>query len=381
MDKKISLIKCADYKDAEESVNKAIDLIGDISSFVKPNEKILIKPNLLAPKEPQKAITTHPEIVRAAIRLVKKAGAFPIVGDSPGGAVRDIENLWEITQMRQVCKEENAELVQFEAVGAQSFDIGDKNIKQVTFSKAAIDCDGIINLPKLKTHSLMSFTCGIKNFYGCVPGLLKVEYHKYASKNKDFASLLTNIYLFLKNKIRFTLVDGVWGMEGNGPSAGEPRQMNIIAASKDTPFLDAYLMAALGYDISKNYILKNLGITKNSLADIEMLGNDIKDFDLANLKFPKSRILDSIPPIIVKTLGKLLWIRPSINKQICVKCFLCANSCPAKAISASIDKFPQVDDKKCISCFCCHEMCPYKAIDFKKSFLAGLFVQDDTNKK
>ncbi|MDR3243554.1 MAG: DUF362 domain-containing protein, partial [Elusimicrobiota bacterium] len=221
MYKKISLVKCMDYQNAEESVNKAINLIGSMSSFIKSGEKVLIKPNLLAPKEPQKAITTHPEIVRAVIKLVKKAGATAIVGDSPGGAIRDIENLWEITQIKQVCKEENAELVQFEAAGAKTFDINDKNIRQVTFSKAVIDCDAIINLPKLKTHSLMSFSCAIKNFYGCVPGLLKVQYHKYASKNKDFAALLSNIYLFLKYKIRFTLVDADLAMEGNGPSAGE----------------------------------------------------------------------------------------------------------------------------------------------------------------
>jgi uncharacterized protein (DUF362 family) len=152
--------------------------------------------------------------------------------------------------MERVCKEENVELINFEAVGSKEFDIGDKNIKRVNFSNAVLDCDGIINLPKLKTHMLMGFSAGIKNFYGTVPGLMKVEYHKYASKNKDFADMLSNIYFFFKNKIRFTLVDAVLSMEGNGPSTGEVRKTDLIAVSIDTAVLDTYLMNALNYDIS-----------------------------------------------------------------------------------------------------------------------------------
>jgi uncharacterized protein (DUF362 family) len=151
--------------------------------------------------------------------------------------------------MERVCREENVELINFEAVGSKEFDIGDENIKRVNFSNAVLDCDGIINLPKLKTHMLMGFSAGIKNFYGTVPGLMKVEYHKYASKNKDFADLLSIIYLFFKNKIRFTLVDAVLSIEGNGPSAGEVRKTDLIAASTDTAVLDTYLMNALNYDI------------------------------------------------------------------------------------------------------------------------------------
>jgi Pyruvate/2-oxoacid:ferredoxin oxidoreductase delta subunit len=169
-------------------------------------------------------------------------------------------------------------------------------------------------------------------------------------------------------------------MEGNGPSAGEIRKLDMIAACSDAAVLDAYLMNALGYDVSKNHILNNLKVSKKDIDSVEIAGNSLTDFNLSGFKMPKTRILDSIPPSIVKVLGKLLWIRPYIDKKICVKCFLCANSCPAKAISARADKFPFVDAKKCISCFCCHEMCPYKAIDFKKSFLAGLFIEDDRKK-
>ncbi|MCL2390356.1 MAG: DUF362 domain-containing protein [Endomicrobia bacterium] len=375
---KISLLKCGDYNKSNPAVKETLRLLGGISNFVKPGEKILIKPNLLSPKDPEKAVTTHPKIVKAVIQLVKQAGATPVVGDSPGGAIRDIKNLWKVTGMEEICKEENVELINFEAAGSQEIDINDKNVKKAHFSNAVLNCDGIINLPKLKTHSLMLFTAGVKNLYGCIPGLMKVEYHKYASKNKEFADLLTNIYLFLKDKIRFTLIDGIYGMEGNGPSGGEVRKMGIIAASADTPVLDAYILDALNFDISKNFISQNLGISKKSIEGLEVIGNDIRDFNLENFKFPQTRALDYIPKSLVKTLGSFLWVKAKINKNKCAKCMLCVKSCPVKAIEVIGKKqYPHVSDSDCISCFCCHEVCPYKAVNFKKSFLAGLFIREN----
>lgn len=375
---KVSLIKCKEYNKSEEAVKEAIDLLGGISSFIKPQERILIKPNLLSPKEPEKAVTTHPEIVRAVIKLVKEAGAIPVVGDSPGGAIRDIKNLWNKTGMKKVCDEEGVELINFEAVGSKQIDINDKNIKKVHFSNAVLDCDGIINLPKLKTHSLMTFTAGIKNLYGCIPGLMKVEYHKYASKNEDFASLLANIYSFLKGKIRFTLVDGILAMEGNGPSAGDIRKMDLIAASSDTVALDAWLLDMLDGKVLKNFIMKKLGIDKEYFNNLEIIGDSIKEFNVKDFKFPHTRKLDLFPRPLVRTLGKLLWVKAKVNEKICKKCMLCVQSCPVKAIEPQNTRnYPQVNKDECISCFCCHELCPYQAINFDKSFLAKIFIREN----
>ncbi|MDR0399141.1 MAG: DUF362 domain-containing protein [Endomicrobium sp.] len=374
---KIGLVKCDDYNKANNAVREAVALLGGISAFIKPSERILIKPNLLSPKDPLKAVTTHPEIVRVIIKLVKEAGAIPIVGDSPGGAIRNIKNVWEVTGMEKVCREENIELINFEAVGSKDFDIGDKNIKKVNFSNAVLDCDGIINLPKLKTHMLMGFSAGIKNFYGTVPGLIKVEYHKYASKNKDFANLLTNIYLFFKDKVRFTLIDAILSMEGNGPSAGEVRKTDLLAISQDTAVLDAYLMKELNYDISSSDLLKNLNMTADTINKVEVLGKSPKDFNFQKFKFPNLRKLDIFPKPIVQMLGRLLWVKASINRNICVKCLLCTKACPVGAIQSRGSDYPYINTKKCISCFCCHEMCPKKAIGFRKSFLAKIFIKDN----
>jgi uncharacterized protein (DUF362 family)/Pyruvate/2-oxoacid:ferredoxin oxidoreductase delta subunit len=375
---KISLIKCDNYDKVDNAVRGAIRLLGGMSAFISPSEKILVKPNLLSPKDPSKAVTTHPEVVRAVIKLVKEARAVPVVGDSPGGDIRNIKNLWKTTHMERICREEKVELINFEASGSKEFDINDKNIKKVNFSNAALDCDGIINLPKLKTHALMSFSAGVKNLYGLIPGLMKVEYHKYASKNKDFADLLTNIYLFFKDKIRFTLIDGILSMEGNGPSAGEVRKTDLITASRDTAVLDAYLLNELNYDISNNGILKNLKITKDVLRTVEVSGEKPESFNLKKFKFPAVRKLDLFPKFLIRIFGKFLWVRADINEKICIKCMLCTRACPVGAIRiVAGDQYPHVDAEKCISCFCCHEMCSHKAVKLKKSLLAKIFIKEN----
>ncbi|MDR2191807.1 MAG: DUF362 domain-containing protein [Endomicrobium sp.] len=375
---KISLVKCGEYSKAYHSVNEAVELIGGIDSFIRPGEKILIKPNLLSPKEPDKAVTTHPEIVKAVIKLVKKAEAVPVVGDSPGGAIRNIQTVWEKTGMLEVCRKENVELINFEAAGSREFDINDANVRKVNFSNAVLNCDGIINLAKLKTHSLMSFSAGVKNLYGCIPGITKVEYHKLASKNTDFADLLANIYDFLKHKIRFTLIDGILAMQGAGPSGGEVRKMDLIAASQDTAALDAFLLDVLKQDISKNLVLNSLNITKERLDKIELIGTNPRCFNFKNFKFPPLRRLDYIPKHIVRFIGSFLWVKAKINKKLCRKCMLCLKSCPVGAIKQKgKDSCPAVKESKCISCFCCHEFCPYKAVNFHKSFLAKIFIKEN----
>ncbi|MBQ4178553.1 MAG: DUF362 domain-containing protein, partial [Elusimicrobia bacterium] len=164
----VSAYHCDDYdKDnVHNIVENIVKSFGNISDIIKPNTKILIKLNLLSAYTPEQAITTHPEIVRAVINIIKKAGAVPVMGDSPGNLTHGIEHIWDKTGMLQLAKEENVELINFEACGCVEVSVQHPNIKQIYITKAIMDCDAIINLPKLKTHTFMGFTCGVKNFYG-----------------------------------------------------------------------------------------------------------------------------------------------------------------------------------------------------------------------
>ena len=83
---KVSIVRCNDYdiQHVYESVSRSIELLGGMSRFVKPGMKVLLKCNLLMRKRPEEAATTHPEVAAAVARLVKEAGAIPIIADSPG---------------------------------------------------------------------------------------------------------------------------------------------------------------------------------------------------------------------------------------------------------------------------------------------------------
>ena len=380
MTTKVSLVKCPSYDmpAVDSSVRRAVELLGGIDKFVKPGMKILLKPNLLSARTPDRHVTTHPEIVRAVIRLVKAAGGIPVLGDSPGGAVKGVERVWNETGMKKIAEEEKIELINFETSGTLEKKIAHKLIPKVHVSKTPFEVDGIINLPKLKTHGLLIFTAGVKNFYGIVPGLRKGEYHKQAPYPDDFGHLISEIYLLVKDKVLFTLVDGVTAMEGNGPSSGELRDMNMICAGADTMALDVCIMHLLGFKASKLGVIKYLTLShagENDISNIEVIGDKPSNFNFTNFKFPPNWYINLAPKPLIKLLGNLLWMKPEVIPEICENCLLCVNSCPVKTITKSGGEKPVVQKEGCISCLCCHELCPYKAIKLKPSFLMGLLFK------
>lgn len=378
----ISSSYCSKYDDNIDGiVLKTLQPLGILTDIIKPNSKILIKPNLLSARRPDEAITTHPSIVRAVIKIVKSCGATPFIGDSPGNILKGIEHIWQQTEMAKIASEENIKLISFEGVGGKEFQINHPTIKSINIAKVIFDFDGIINIPKLKTHTLMGLTCGVKNFYGCVPGITKIEYHKLAASPHDFALLLSEIYRVLKDKILFTVLDGVEGLEGNGPSTGGiKRNYNIICASRDTVALDTYITKCIEKKHGKNFFIKTLkNVGNTDFNSFEFAGDNVDKFNFQNIKLPITKILNMIPVwltrIIGKYIGKLIWIKPVIEQDKCVKCGQCIKSCPAKTIIKNNNGIIYIDKSNCISCFCCHELCGYKAIDIEQSFFAKLFIK------
>lgn len=378
----VSLIRCTSYDAAavDAAVRRAIDLIGGIRSLVKPGERILIKPNLLSARQPERGVTTHPAVVRAVVRLVKEAGAQVFLGDSPGGAVKGVERVWIETGMKQLAEEEGVTLVNFETAGALEMKINHPHLSSVHISRAVIDIDGIINVPKLKTHGFLVYTGGVKNFYGCVPGLRKAEYHKLVPYPADFAKLITQIYMLVKDKVRFSIIDGIVGMEGNGPASGDLRQLDMVLASTDTVALDTAITCLLGIKPEKTKNIAYLADPMagvNTMANISLAGDDPSLFSLKNFRFPATWYLTLVPGPLIRFLARLLWIKPTINTDKCKNCRVCVDSCPVKTISGEPGRKPRVIKEHCISCLCCHELCPYDAIDLTASPLMRLVRRRD----
>ncbi len=269
---KISLIKCSSYQPEEvkAAVKRALDLLGGMSHFVQPGNKVLLKPNLLSAQPPEQAITTHPAVVEAVIELVKEAGGIPVLGDSPAGAIKSLDDFWSTTGMLEVCRRHDVELVSFERSGVYQKEL---NGKRYHIAKPVLDADVIINLPKLKTHSLTVMTGAVKNIYGVIPGLKKSMYHKQAPKPWEFSRLLVDIYALARPQLN--IVDAIVGMEGFGPSAGRQRQLGMILAGSDGVAVDAWAAHLLGrkpLDIPTTKIAYRQNLGEADLGKIEAAG-------------------------------------------------------------------------------------------------------------
>ena len=373
MNARVSIVKCDEYVKAgvDAAVRQVINRIGGITAFVKPGETILIKPNLLSAHVPEDAVTTHPEIVRAVVRLLKENNVVPVIGDSP--SVFDTAKVNRATGMDKIAREENVELVNFSNLPVKQYipKLKLTEIKQIHLSDIINRVDGIINLPKLKTHSLTTVTFGIKNLYGLIPGSTKAMYHKLAYSTEMFTNLLVELYAIVQPKIRLTLMDGIVGMDKEGPSNGRIRQIGILACSNDTVALDTVISSVVNINLKEMKLLRlcsTFGLGEISLSKIEITGDkpNITDFVL-----PKTHIVNYIPGSLLKILSNFVWWRPVILKNKCRICNKCVEICPQNTIFIK-KKHLKINHKNCISCFCCNEVCPYNAIYIKTSLLLSL---------
>lgn len=371
---KVSIERCPDYllDNVRRTVKKCLNDLGGLERWVKKGDKVLIKPNLLSAKEPEKAVTTHPSLVQVVIEEVKKIGALPVIGDSPGGVEKGIERLWKATQMSLAAKNTDTPLLSFEKTGVYKKIASNGRVYHL--AQPSLDCDVIINLPKLKTHTLTLFTCAVKNMFGTIPGFRKGEYHKEAPKPYEFAEVLVDIFSLAKPQI--TLVDAIVCMDGDGPSSGQPKYLGLILASEDAIAIDTVAAKIMGFkegeiDTTKIAVERKLGI--GDLSQIEILGESLESVlsgtKNLDLKLPSNRFLRLIPKFAVKLLAPYLWVRPAILDGNCTNCNICVENCPAKTISPG-DPTPVYDYTHCINCMCCHELCPSRAIYMEKSWLS-----------
>jgi uncharacterized protein (DUF362 family)/Pyruvate/2-oxoacid:ferredoxin oxidoreductase delta subunit len=371
----VSILPCPDYSldNVRRVIKKSFDNLGGLEKFVKKKDKVLIKPNLLSAKEPERAITTHPSIVQAVVEEVQRIGAIPWIGDSPGGADRGVKRVFDNTLTTQVAQDTGAKLVPFEGGGICERKA--KSGKIYYIAKPACEADVIISLPKLKTHSFLLYTGAIKNMFGLIPGFRKAEYHKEAPKTYEFASVIVDIFSLRPPEI--SLMDAVVVMEGDGPSSGNPQYLGLILASTDAVALDTVAAKLFGFkneEIETTIIAQKRGLGQNSFSQIEIVGEKLENILLPKFELPSNRMLRMIPKFAVKMIDPLIWIRPNIIEENCNNCNLCVDSCPMKAISPD-KKRPQFDYDKCINCLCCHEVCPNQAVFLEKSWLAKKMVK------
>ncbi len=368
----VSVTECGSY-DVDElgrAISLALEPLGGIGSFVRSGQRVLLKPNLLSAKDPARAITTHPNFIEAVAGLVRSQGAHPFVGDSPGGAIRGIQRVWNNTGIAAMAEKTGLELVNFEASGLEKIESGGCRLY---VARCVLEADVIINLAKLKTHTLTLLTCAVKNMFGVVPGFRKAEFHKRYPKPEEFSEMLVELYSRVTPAL--TIVDGILAMEGNGPSSGNPRRMGLVFAGADGVAVDAVVADMIGFGrdrIATTRIAGERGVGTAKLDEIAIVG-DGRGSKPEGFLLPSNRGIRLIPKPLARMIAPLVWLKLEIDREKCTRCAFCLNSCPVRAIFNEGDAL-KVDQSKCIQCMCCHELCPEDAIEIKMSLLARLFI-------
>jgi len=362
----VSIVRCETYHEEEvlRGLRRSIDLLGGIETFVKRGERVLLKPNLLYGKAPEKAVTTHPSVVRGMIKIVREAGGVPLIGDSPG--MESLGRAAEKAGIKRVADETGCPLVEFDQPIVPSEGRG-RRFKQLEVDRSVLEADVIINLPKWKTHGQVLLTLGVKNLFGCIPGPRKALWHLKAGQDqKLFARMLIDVYLTVRPAL--TILDGIVGMDGNGPGSGRPFPLGLLLGARDPLHLDQIVCDLLGIRrelLPTNRVAFESGIGMN---EIEVVGENVEEVKIAGFQLPPLSDLGwSLPGFLKRALRKALTGRPVIDEEVCQICGRCEEICPPKALTQK--GHLALDEQKCIRCFCCQEICPEGAISIKPGWV------------
>ncbi|MCX6709872.1 MAG: DUF362 domain-containing protein [Candidatus Woesearchaeota archaeon] len=365
---KVSIVRCDSYE--KSRVYSAVKESMEIAGFkIRKGSRVLIKPNILMPKKPELAITTHPSIVEAVCRILSERKCRIIVGESDG--IGCTEKGFIESGIGKAAEKYGAKLVAFEKDDKKFVrNSRGKILKGIFFPKSVLDAEIIINLPKLKTHALTKFTGAVKNIYGTIPGATKSLYHMKAPAEREFCELLTDIYENVKPE--FTIMDGITGMEGAGPSTGTPKKTGLIIAGKDGVAVDYVSSEIIGFN--PNEILTTKIAFERKLSNEkeirifgregEIIGENLKKY---YVNYEKIINVNKNVLILAQRIFGRLSPKPVVLREKCIGCMICVKHCPVKAIS--FDRFPKINREKCISCFCCVELCPEKAMRLKTSII------------
>ncbi len=375
----VKIVECSDYnlEATYKALKEIVNFFEGPKKLFKNMKYVAVKINLLKPAEPGEAITTHPAVAYAMCRILGESGIKPLIIDSPGTGTpytrTSLERVYKQCGYYELFKNSNFELnynTEFTEIKVPD----GKKIRQMQIIRPIIEADGVVNIAKGKTHAFTQITGAVKNLFGVIPDMYKAVYHAKMKDINNFSDMLIDVCDFVKPV--FSLIDAITVMEGNGPSAGVPRNLGYIIGSSSVYAADYAFGEIINLNINNNPVL--LSASKRKLIDfnkIKINGDyqKIDDFKFADTAAvtPDGHVDPSLFfKIFYEIFKRISDIKPCINKN-CSGCAICKKACPVGAIEI-INNKARIDYSKCIRCYCCHEMCNNKSIDLKKGVLASM---------
>ncbi len=384
----VALVRCETYEreKVRKAVAGAIEMVPGSGDLISKGKRVLLKPNLLSSNDPpERAVNTHPEFIRAVALCCVDRGCTVLMGDScgslaPGSTAQAIA----MTGLNEIAAETGVEIVNFDKVPSIEVEVpGGEMLQRIALAGVVREVDVIITLPKLKTHGLTLFTGALKNQFGLMPGRTKKDTHVAAPKPAAMARALVDVYSVTRP--HFAIMDGVVGMEGNGPAAGDPRKVGLVLASADAVALDAVAAEIMGYapgEVLTTQFAHERGLGVGNLTQIDVAGVPLAEAKVEGFRTPPQRVRSLLFAIVPGAVVRWLFdqvgsMHPVIMDDRCVRCGLCIVNCPVAAMRREGGRIV-CDTAKCISCYCCTEVCEKRAIEMKRpwagrmiAFLAG----------
>ena len=332
--------------------------------------KVLVKPNILFDAPPERAVTTHPQVIASLLKLLMDAGARPVVGDSP--AIHTSSFSGQVCGIRDVCRDLGVKWADF-LDGTQTVTSTISGRRKYSFqvTRHAVESDLIITVPKMKNHQLMIMTGAVKNLFGVMPAFTKSPYHLRHRNRRQFAEFLSHLYSALPPAI--AVMDGLIAMEGPGPNNGYPRHAGLLMASTDCGAVDVTAAGVMGYnpaEIPGCQSMKRHGLSR---------AGDISDITYP-LKHPRDHILEDFLRVKTQKKSRMIWDMvyprifryfysrsggPVIQPQVCISCGKCEMICPNGSARRGETAY-EICLESCIRCYCCHEVCPADAIEITR---------------
>jgi len=349
-------------------------------------KKVVLKPNLVAAMAPENAATTHPAFLAAAVDFLREYGATDLrLAESPGGIYSEaaLRRIYKACGILDVAEELSLPLnygtdaVNVSAPVAQT-------CRSFHILRPIAEADVIVDLCRLKSHSLTRYSGAVKNFFGVIPGVEKFEMHSAYPTVPVFAKMVVDLGQMLCDAHEvLALGDGIVAMEGNGPTGGTPREIGAVLMSESPFALDAAAEEILGFagTVVIAEEARRRGLCP-AVGQTEIRGTPLSAFAVPDFREPDtsggklgSRILRSLPTLFGGRLASFFSPRPQIDRQKCVGCGVCVQSCPRHTIEIRQTKRGKqavIDDGGCIRCYCCQELCPLHAVNIKQNPLITL---------
>ena len=383
MNQKVAIQACDAYEKQKvrAAIEKTIEGIGGLGTYMEPGRTVFIKTNLILGKKAERHATTHPIFIQALGEILQDYGMRVIVGDSPGGPFNlpALKYIYRTTGIEEIAKESGFMLN--ENTGSIEVENPDGVLmKKLTMTAYLQDADYVVSACKLKTHSMMTYTGAAKNMFGTIPGTVKADYHVRMPSEEDFANALLDICMAADPVLSF--MDAIIGMEGNGPTAGKPRAIGAVLASPSPYALDHEACRLISLSVEQVPMLR-LAKARGLLdpETITLVGDDPEALRVPDFKMPDHLESDllrlKMPNWIADTISRISRAKVRFDPEHCVGCGVCAANCPPKALTMVKDQKtgknrPSVDYKKCIRCFCCQELCPQEAVRVHESVIFKL---------